>query len=264
MRRATLPMYDPPSVRQSTDALWRALAAALRARGIDAPGALTRGATLWEAPDLLLSQTCGYPFMTGLRGRVRLVATPVYAAPGCDGARYRSALVVRADDGADALSALRGRRAAFNAPDSQSGCHALRAMVAPLARDGRFFAGLVETGSHIASARAVAEGRADLCALDCVSWALLAAEDPALVARLRVLDWSATAPSLPLITAADTPDETLDQIRAAVIETFGASETEELRKKLFLMGAEVLPESAYEEISAQARRADELGYRSLG
>lgn len=264
MRRAALPMYDPPFVRASTDALWRALAEALRARGIDAPVALTRGATLWETSDLLLSQTCGYPFITRLRGRVRLVATPVYAAPGCDGARYRSALVVRADDKADALAAFRGRRAAFNAPDSQSGCHALRAMVAPLAHNGRFFAGLVETGSHIASAHAVAEGRADLCALDCVSWALLAAEDPALAARLRILDWSATAPGLPLITAADTPDATLDQIRAAVIETFCASQTEGPRAKLFLKGAEILPETAYDEIRAQARRADELGYRSLG
>jgi ABC-type phosphate/phosphonate transport system substrate-binding protein len=264
MRRAALPMYDPPSVRASTDALWRALAEALRARGVDAPATLTRGATLWEAPDLLLSQTCGYPFVTRLRGRVRLVATPVYAAPGCEGARYRSALVIRADDRADALAAFRGRRAAFNAPGSQSGYHALRAMVAPLAQDGRFFAGLVETGSHIASAHAVAGGSADLCALDCVSWALLAADDPALAARLRVLDWSATAPGLPLITAADTPDATLDQIRGAVLETLSAGKTEGPRAKLFLKGAEILPGSAYDEIRAQAARADALGYKALG
>ncbi|MEO1530805.1 MAG: phosphate ABC transporter substrate-binding protein, partial [Pseudomonadota bacterium] len=86
-------MYDLPALRPQTDALWAGIAAGLRARGVNAPGALTRAADVhapWRDPALLLGQTCGYPFWHALRGHVRLVATPVYAAPGCDGSTYRS------------------------------------------------------------------------------------------------------------------------------------------------------------------------------
>ena len=51
--------------------------------------------TFWRRPDLLLSQTCGYPLMHGLAEHVHIVGVPVFNAPGCDGAYYRSAIVVR-------------------------------------------------------------------------------------------------------------------------------------------------------------------------
>jgi hypothetical protein len=38
----------------------------------------------WVEPHLLLSQTCGYPLRYVLKDHVRLVATPCYAAPGCE------------------------------------------------------------------------------------------------------------------------------------------------------------------------------------
>ena len=100
---------------------------ALAGHGVPAPAALDRRAdyaSVWREPGLVLSQTCGYPYATALRGRVQLVATPAYRAAGCDGARYCSMLLVRADDPAQALADLRGRRVAFNATDSQSGHNA--------------------------------------------------------------------------------------------------------------------------------------------
>jgi hypothetical protein len=45
---ATLPMYDWPQLRSSTDAWWAGLARHLRAAGIDAPDRLTRS----DAPDM--------------------------------------------------------------------------------------------------------------------------------------------------------------------------------------------------------------------
>jgi hypothetical protein len=60
---ASLPMYDLPELREATDELWRALAARLQNRGIDAPVTLERDETnldaVWSDPRLLLSQTCG-------------------------------------------------------------------------------------------------------------------------------------------------------------------------------------------------------------
>ena len=256
-------MYDLPAVRWATDAVWSALAAALAAQGVDAPAALDRRDAyqeVWRDPGLILSQTCGYPYITALRGEVQLVATPAYHAQGCDGARYASALVVRGDDPAESLGDLRGRRVAFNATNSQSGHNALRAAVAPLARDGRFFAGSIATGSHRASAAAVASGAADLCAVDCVTWALLRRHEPAAVAGLRVLGHTPSAPGLPLIAGPAAP---VLAIRRALGETMADPSLAAARDALLLTGCEVLPDSAYDAILTMERAAGALGYPRL-
>ncbi|KGM31765.1 hypothetical protein P409_25335, partial [Inquilinus limosus MP06] len=100
-------MYDLPEVRWATDALWAAVAARLSAAGIAAAPALDRESSLpdlWTDPALLLSQTCGNPYVRRHRDRLRLVATPRYAAAGCDGPRYSSQLVVRDDAPGEGLA----------------------------------------------------------------------------------------------------------------------------------------------------------------
>jgi ABC-type phosphate/phosphonate transport system substrate-binding protein len=221
MRRiASLGMYDSPELHDANDALWSAIAVHLRAAGIrDVPDRLDRTRPpdeIWGDPDLLLAQACGYPLATQWRDRLRYVATPRYAAAGCEGATHRSRLVVRQDDAAIALPALRGRRVAVNAADSNTGMNLLRALVAPLATDGRFFGSIVRTGSHHASAQAVASGEADIAALDCVTFAHLERAEPTLARALRTLAWSAPSPGLPLVTAATTSDADLRILRRAV------------------------------------------------
>ncbi len=259
-------MYDWPEIRPETDALWAALSRALRARRLDAPEALDRDRPCgeqWRDPDLLLSQTCGYPYVTALRGTVRLVATPVYVADGCEGPTYRSAVVVRADDPARSLRDLRGRTAACNATDSQSGYSAFRAMAAPLAVDGRFFAETVETGAHLNSMIAVAEGHADCAAIDCVCWALAEHCRGDVASRLRVVGWSPSAPALPFVTAARRGDAEVDAIRAAFAEVFADPATAGLRRSLLIAGVEVLEEEAYDAIAAMEKGAVAAGYPKL-
>ena len=136
-RIASLPMYDLPELRAETDALWAALARAMAAEGLEgAPPALTRDRShreVWVDPDLLLGQTCGYPFTHELAGRVQLVATPRFAVPACAGAWYTSRVVVRAGLSAARLEDLAGAVCAATEKDSQSGMSALRAVIAPLA-----------------------------------------------------------------------------------------------------------------------------------
>jgi len=76
MRRlASLAMYrDPPVIAEATRELWTYVGGRLRAAGLaDVPEALDEGLAhdaAWRDPRLLLAQTCGYPFMTQLRGQV--------------------------------------------------------------------------------------------------------------------------------------------------------------------------------------------------
>src|SRR5271155_1100091 len=96
---AALPMYDDQGTAEANDAIWAAMAASLRERGIAAPAKLTRSGDLaaqWRSPSLVFGQTCGYPYAKGLRDAVRLIATPEYALPGCEGIGHRRFLVRRA------------------------------------------------------------------------------------------------------------------------------------------------------------------------
>ena len=196
---ASLPMYDWPEIRQATDAVWAGIRSHLSRRGIDAPAALDRSADpepLWLHPDLVLSQTCGYPYATGLAGKVALVATPAHAATGARPGHYFSVLVARGGDAPDKLADLAGRRFAFNMVHSQSG---FAAPVRLLAAGGH--ASLpppLETGAHRASIRAVARGEADWAAIDAVTWELAKRHEPA-AAGLTVFAATPETPGLPLI-----------------------------------------------------------------
>ena len=71
MAVASLPMYDLPEARPALDAFWARIALELRRAGLEAPARLTHdepGRTLWSAPDLLFSQSCGYDLVHGFGG----------------------------------------------------------------------------------------------------------------------------------------------------------------------------------------------------
>lgn len=261
---ASLGMYDPRWLHHANDRLWQAIATRLRDLGMAAvPSRLARDRPLdaiWTASDLLLAQTCGYPLTTRLDGIVTVVATPIYDAPGCAGAWHRSALIVRRDDPAQDVAALRGRNVAINARDSNTGMNLLRAAVAPLARAGRFFGAVIETGAHARSLWAVIGGQADLAAIDAVTLALLRDRYPALDRRVRVLDWTAATPGLPLVTGAGRSP---DSLRAALADVVTDPALGETRAALRLNDITVVERGAYDAVPALAAQARNHGYPEL-
>jgi ABC-type phosphate/phosphonate transport system substrate-binding protein len=241
---ASLAMYDWPEVRGEHDRLWSLIRGGLAAEGIAAPGALTRDAPLWdiwESPDLLLAQTCGMPYRTRLHGRVALVATPDYGLPDAPPGHYYSVLVARAEEPGEAPDFL-DRTLAFNGQDSQSGWAAPQNHMARHggSHGGRFTRTL-HTGAHVDSARAVAEGRADIAAIDAVSWRLLTAHRPGIAERLRVLGHTDPTPGLPLITALGRDPAPLARATAAAIAALTATD----RAALGLRGVVGIPAEAY-------------------
>lgn len=197
---ASLGMYDFGPAMAVNDRLWTLIAKGLTDRGIDAPRALTRGEgaywQAWQAPDLLLSQTCGYPFRARLHDRVTYVGTPDFGVKGCPPGYYRSVFVARSQDPRDDLAAFDGTRLAYNEPLSQSGWAAPQTHAAKL---GLHFPPGLQTGAHRLSALAVVEGRADLAALDAVTHRLLQASEP-WMAGLKTIGQTEPTPGLPCIT----------------------------------------------------------------
>jgi ABC-type phosphate/phosphonate transport system substrate-binding protein len=249
---ASLPMYDWPELRQATDAWWAGIA-----RHLGLEMGLDRGpdyAGLWQRADLLFSQTCGYPFTHALRGKVRLVATPHYGVDGCDGPNYCSMIFARE---AGPLAAFRGSRAAVNHADSMSGMLALKLVFAPLAEDGRFFASTFVSGGHIASMRAVRDGKADICAIDAVCVALARSYRPDYLAGLVEIARSPVVPGLPYVTVAGD----IAKLRAGLAAAFADPTLGEARDKLFLTGHSVLGAKDYDrivELEAAMERAGGL------
>jgi ABC-type phosphate/phosphonate transport system substrate-binding protein len=228
---ASLGMYDFGPTQAANDRLWALIREGLRARGSSAPDTLTRGeAAYWDAwtsPDLILSQTCGYPFRARLQGRVTYVGTPDYGVEGAFPGFYRSVFVARADDPRRTLAAFDGAGFAYNEALSQSGWAAPQVHAAGV---GLKLPPVLQTGGHRLSAKAVAEGRADIASLDAVTHALMQGVDP-VAKRLRVVDVTAPTPGLPLITALDRDPEPIFEAVAEAIAALTPNDRATLRLK---------------------------------
>jgi ABC-type phosphate/phosphonate transport system substrate-binding protein len=260
-------MYDLPELQQATDALWAAIAEKLQHYNIPAPKSLARGQNLekiWTDPDLLLAQTCGYPLVTSLAGKVQLLATPCYDATGCEGPLYRSAIIVHRDDPANTLSTQRGKICAINAWDSNSGMNLLRAEIAPLAHTSeKFFARVLVTGSHASSVEAVADGHADLAAIDCITWSHLQDKRPTATRETRLLGWTQSSAGLPFITSLHTDAPTRQALLQTLNEIIKDAALARIRTTLCLERFLELPLTAYESILDLQRSAIAAGYPLL-
>jgi ABC-type phosphate/phosphonate transport system substrate-binding protein len=102
------------------------------------------------------------------------------------------------------LHLLRNRRLAFNSDDSMSGIIALTRDLKAIGENIALFSELIETGGHRNSIVAVAEGRADVAAIDCRSWALAQRFEPR-AAEVEVIGWTAKRKGLPFIAGLNSP-----------------------------------------------------------
>ncbi len=267
MSRASLPMYDLHEMQAATDAFWHGLARAFRLEGVDGvPDRLeqpTDHQAHWLSPDLLFSQTCGYPLRHALKDRVAYVATPSYAVEGCGRGTYRSVILVNEESPVKSLADLRGKTAAFNDTESHSGMNALRASVAPFAVDGKFFGRVIESGRHETSIRAVAVGEADIAAIDCVTYETLRRYRPEAATGVRVLAMSEEAPLLPFITARSAGADRIARLRAGLARAMSDPALATARERLFLKDVVVLPDDAYLAIDRMEQDAIARGYPSL-
>ncbi|MEP3297977.1 MAG: PhnD/SsuA/transferrin family substrate-binding protein [Pseudoruegeria sp.] len=214
---ASLMMYARPQLADAHVRYWRLIRSELQAIGINAPEALSQEAdafSVWKHPDLVLSQTCGMPYRTSLHDRVELVGTPDFGVEGCPEGYYRSAIVVRASDPRRSATAYGDAVFAYNQSCSQSGFAAPYYHFKPL---GFWFENRLLTGGHLESARAVVQGRADIAALDAVSWRLMQQYE-GFASDLRVLEWTAPTPGLPYIAAKGRDVRVLSKAIAVAID----------------------------------------------
>ena len=215
---AHLPMYDVPANRAAHRRLWQALQDQLP----DAPNFSPPSADLmddWLSPGLYLSQTCGLPYRAALHGQVQLIGTPDNHSPNCPPGYYCSVLLAR--QGAIPDLVANDFTLAYNEPLSQSGWAAPQSI-------GLTGAKRLQTGGHAASARAVLEGRADLAAVDALTWHFLK-RDWDKADELEICATTPATPTLPYITALGQNAAALREALRQAILSIGPKDRETLQ-----------------------------------
>lgn len=211
---AALGMYPFPHLRDDYRTLWSAVAS----RVVGAPAELDETIDVhesWRRSDLLLGQTCGWPLVTVLRDSVEVVGRFDVDVPFARDGRYRTVLIASKPIGVAEWRQNPSTRCAVNGRDSLSGWVSLQWAWGGEPGD------VIETGTHLASVRAVAEGRAHLASIDALSFEHLTVGERALVSRVHVIGHGPMVPTLPLITSsalADRVPELRDALLAATAD----------------------------------------------
>ena len=264
---ASLPMYNLPEMRPANSAFWAALRGMLVAAGLrDLPVTLAfDGPPVPEriGPEVLFSQTCGYPLQTIFSGQAILLGTPSYDVPGCDGPTHCGLFIVPAGSTAAQLSDLRGRVFLLNSRHSNSGMNLPRRVLADLARGRPYFSRIVETGSQPSNLDRVACDEADVTAVDCVTYAFWSRHRPEMAARVRVLGKSPRSPAIPFVTSIATLPATVAVLRDALRRLAHEPSYAAVRAGLAIADIVDVPEVAYRGLLDYEAEAAALDYPVL-
>ena len=211
---AALRMYDLPEIRDAVGAVWAAVA-----DGLDTDADLVWDGDLGSQlvdPGLVLGQTCSWPLLERLGDRVTTVGAFGYARSEWDaGPAYRSVLIASEDR---PLAEFAGGVAAVNDYESTSGWLSLANAIAPHVTERPFFADVILSGAHVRSMALVREGRADLAAIDGVTFRLFERYQPEVVEGLVEVGHGPRVPTLPLITGRADPEPARAAVAAALAD----------------------------------------------
>ena len=264
---ASLPMYNPPGMRAANALFWEALSGLLREAGLEGvPDALSfeRPAVPDDiGPEVLFSQTCGYPLQTLYAGQYRLLARPCYDAAGCNGSTHSAFFVVPADSPYRRLEDVRGKRFALNSLHSNSGMNLPRRLLAERAGGRPYFGEVIETGGHGPSMVLVSSGGADCASIDCLTYVFSQDYQPATVAGLRILAQTPTSPVIPFVTSATTDDATVAVLQRCLYRMSSDPRFAAALSGLRIARIEPAPDAEYKAILNYEREAADLGYPVL-
>jgi ABC-type phosphate/phosphonate transport system substrate-binding protein len=267
MATASLPMYNLPEMRAVNARFWEVLRGLLLEAGLgDVPEHLTferRPVPERLEPEMLFSQTCGYPLETVFRGQAIRLGAPIYAVPGCDGPTHCAFFLVRSDSPARHLGDLEGSVFLLNSPVSNSGMNLPRRALAEVAGGRSFFGKVIETGGHPASLERLLRGEGDAASIDCVTYAFWKHYRPEAATQVRILGETPPSPAIPFVTSVATPPATVDILRTALHTLGSEPRYAAVRTGLMISGIEDVPDAAYRGLLDYEREAAELGYPEL-
>jgi len=168
--------------------------------------------------DFDLAFVCGLAYVVWGKETEPLVA-PVLTDERYNGAPiYFSDVVVRCDSRFLSFADLRNTTWVYNEPYSQSGSGIVRFHLARSGYGHSFFRREIEAGSHEVALHLVAEGEADVAAIDSHVLATLLPDHPHLERRLRVIHTLGPSPIQPLVALRHLPEGLKTAVRCALVD----------------------------------------------
>jgi ABC-type phosphate/phosphonate transport system substrate-binding protein len=243
-------MYDFLEVHASTMEIVGALAQGFVAIGLDAhteiPNASVHADLMrhWSGAEMLLSQSCGLPFIEELHTSVNVVGTPLWTDVSDDRGRYRTVIVVPESLDITSIDQADGLRPVVNNTQSLSGWCSLGVALANATNHALLATPYVESGGHAASLQMLQDGEADIASIDSATFRLLARHRPALVNNLRVIGYGPLVPATPIIVSKSSVADT-DEVYRVVSEVFGRSDLRAALDNIGISGFVRLANSDY-------------------
>jgi phosphonate transport system substrate-binding protein len=180
-----------------------------------------------EDPALLegiwdLAFICGLPLVQLQRIRpeqFRPIAAPVMRAPRYQGLPFYFAdVIVHRDRNLYCFASLAGKTFCYNDSGSNSGYHLVFQALRQNKTPEPFFERVIESGSHQASIRWVADGLADCAAIDSTVLAQEFQNFPGLRSQVRVIESLGPSPMPPLVAANRLGSEAIMQLRHLLLQ----------------------------------------------
>ena len=252
-RSVSLPMYDFPEVHTSTMEIVDALVTALSTIGLSAhtevPNASVHSDLMrhWLGAGMLLSQSCGLPFIEELHTSVNVVGTPLWTDVSDDRGRYRTVIVVPESLGITSIDQAVGLRAVVNNTQSLSGWCSLGIALANATNDSAVATPYVQSGGHAASLQMLQDGDADIASIDSATYRLLSRHRPALVENVRVIGYGPAVPATPIIVSKSSTVDA-DELYRVVSGVFGRSELQAALGNIGISGFVRLANSDYDGV----------------
>jgi phosphonate transport system substrate-binding protein len=172
---------------------------------------------MMERHEIDIAFVCGSSYTIGHDrfGMRLLVAPQVYP----EGPIYYSYLIVPNDSTATSLIDLKSQRYAFSDPLSMSGTLiVMRDLVRLGERPESFFKRTIFTHSHSANVEAVADKLVDGASVMSYVWDYLAATDPTLVAKIRIIAKSEPLSMSPVVVGAHVDPKLAGKLRTALLK----------------------------------------------
>jgi len=230
------------------------------------------------SPDIALTHVCGLPFAETLHPRVEIVGTPLWRGVSDGAGWYRSRIVVAESfaekHGIGDLSGLAGLarvsdagpgwaavlRPVVNNPESLSGWASLGVAILQSLGTAAGFEPAV-SGSHVASLAAIADGRADIAAIDAVTFELLRRYRPMALEGIRVLGEGPAIPAPPLVCNARLLHDrgiSVHALRKAVCDVIRDPAQRSTLDAVGIESFTVLSDRDYINLSSMAARAESV------
>ncbi len=258
-------MYDLAEVHASTMQIVKALAASLCAIGLDAhadvPVAVGHADLLryWSSDGMLLSQSCGLPFIEDLLDVVDIIGTPLWTDISDDRGRYRTVIVVRESLDITSIDNAHDLRPVINHSRSLSGWCSLGVALANgtggLLGARPSLHPYVESGGHAASLQMLHDGEADIASIDSATFRLVSKHRPELVSSVRVIGHGPLVPGTPIIVSKSCEFDP-DEVYRVVREVFSRPELQSAFDDIGMSGFARLAQSDYDVVGDLVKIAE--------